>query len=40
MEISATEFRNGMSCLGAAVSLITSGGPEGRHGMTASAICS
>ncbi len=40
MDISATDFRNGMSCLGAAVSLITSGGPEGCHGMTASAVCS
>lgn len=40
MDVSATDFREGMSCLGAAVSLITSGGPEGRHGMTASAVCS
>lgn len=40
MDVSATSFREGMSCLGAAVSLITSGGPEGRHGMTASAVCS
>lgn len=40
MDVDATQFRQGMSCLGAAVSLITSGGPEGRHGMTASAVCS
>lgn len=40
MDVSAASFREGMSCLGAAVSLITSGGPEGRHGMTASAVCS
>lgn len=33
-------FREGMSRLGAAVSLITTDGPEGRHGMTASAVCS
>lgn len=40
MDVDAARFRQGMSCLGAAVSLITSGGPEGRHGMTASAVCS
>ncbi|CAH1663901.1 flavin reductase [Chelatococcus asaccharovorans] len=40
MDVTAASFREGMSCLGAAVSLITSGGPEGRHGMTASAVCS
>lgn len=40
MEVGADTFREGMSRLGAAVNLITSGGPEGRHGMTASAVCS
>ncbi|SIR40419.1 flavin reductase [Bosea sp. TND4EK4] len=40
MDVTAEHFRDGMSCLGAAVSLITSAGPEGRHGMTASAVCS
>lgn len=40
MEIGTTTFREGMSRLGAAVNLITSDGPEGRHGMTASAVCS
>lgn len=33
-------FREGMSRLGAAVSLITTNGPAGRHGFTASAVCS
>lgn len=37
---SALRFRQGMSRLGAAVNIITSDGPEGRHGMTASAVCS
>lgn len=36
----ALAFRDGMSKLGAAVNLITSAGPEGQHGMTASAVCS
>ncbi|MFD2236568.1 flavin reductase [Aureimonas populi] len=40
MRQQALDFRQGMSRLGAAVNLITSGGPEGRHGMTASAVCS
>lgn len=40
MNDGALRFRQGMSRLGAAVSLITSEGPEGRHGMTASAVCS
>lgn len=34
------DFREGMSRLGAAVNLITSDGPAGRHGITASAVCS
>lgn len=34
------DFREGMSRLGAAVTLITSDGPAGRHGLIASAVCS
>lgn len=34
------DFREGMSRLGAAVSLITTDGPAGRYGMTASSVCS
>ncbi|MDQ1183728.1 MULTISPECIES: flavin reductase [Agrobacterium] len=33
-------FRSAMSRLGAAVNIITTDGPAGRHGMTASAVCS
>jgi flavin reductase len=33
-------FRDAMSRLGAAVHLITTDGPAGRHGFTASAVCS
>lgn len=33
-------FREAMARLGAAVNLITTDGPAGRHGMTASAVCS
>lgn len=42
MELSRTraDFREGMSRLGAAVNLITTDGPAGRHGITASAVCS
>lgn len=40
MNEAALKFRNGMSKLGAAVNIITTDGPEGRHGMTASAVCS
>ena len=40
MDEAAQKFRDGMSRLGAAVNIITSDGPEGRHGMTASAVCS
>ncbi|MCA0043939.1 flavin reductase [Celeribacter litoreus] len=41
-ELSQTQldFREGMSRLGAAVNLITSDGPAGRHGLVASAVCS
>ncbi|WP_167620100.1 flavin reductase family protein [Paracoccus ravus] len=40
MTHSATAFREGMSRLGAAVTVLTSDGPAGRHGMTASAVVS
>ncbi|MCW1932256.1 flavin reductase [Pararhodobacter zhoushanensis] len=42
MELTETQqaFREGMSRLGAAVNLITTDGPGGRHGITASAVCS
>lgn len=33
-------FRAGMARLGAAVNIIVTDGPAGRHGMTASAVCS
>ncbi len=35
-----TDFREGMSRMGAAVNLITSDGVAGRHGLVASAVCS
>jgi flavin reductase len=38
--VESEEFRGAMSRLGAAVNLITSAGPAGRYGMTASAVCS
>jgi len=34
------EFREAMSRLGAAVNIVTTDGPAGRHGLTASAVCS
>jgi flavin reductase len=34
------QFRHAMSRLGAAVNVITTAGSAGRHGMTASAVCS
>ena len=42
MELTETQtnFREGMSRMGAAVNLITSDGPAGRHGLVASAVCS
>ncbi len=36
----ATAFRNGMAHLASAVSIITTDGPAGRFGFTASALCS
>lgn len=35
-----TDFRHAMSRLGAAVNIITTDGTAGRHGITASAVCS
>ncbi|MFM2279177.1 MAG: 4-hydroxyphenylacetate-3-hydroxylase small chain [Pseudomonadota bacterium] len=36
----ALAFRDGMSRLGAAVNIVTTDGPAGRHGLTVSAVCS
>ena len=33
-------FRDAMACVGAAVNIITTDGPAGRAGFTASAVCS
>ncbi|KMS52079.1 flavin reductase family protein [Sphingobium cupriresistens] len=38
--IETWEFRAAMARLGAAVNIIVTDGPAGRHGMTASAVCS
>ncbi|MEH3085718.1 MAG: flavin reductase [Xylophilus ampelinus] len=38
--ISTTDFRDGMSRLAGAVNVITTDGPAGRAGFTASAVCS
>ncbi len=38
--IEATDFRNAMSLLTTAVNVITTEGPSGTHGFTASAVCS
>lgn len=38
--VSREAFRNAMARLGAAVSIVTTDGPAGRHGLTASAVCS
>lgn len=35
-----SQFRESMSRMGAAVNLITTDGPAGRHGLVASAVCS
>lgn len=40
MMIEATDFRNAMSLLTSAVSVITTAGLTGRYGFTASAVCS
>jgi flavin reductase len=38
--VDVTTFRNAMAMLGGAVSVITTDGPSGRFGFTASAVCS
>jgi len=38
--VSVEAFRAGMSRLGAAVCIVTTDGPAGKHGITASAVCS
>ncbi len=38
--VSIDAFRAGMSRLGAAVNIVTTDGPSGKHGITASAVCS
>ena len=40
MAVDRQEFRDAMARLGAAVSVVTTGGPAGRGGFTASAVCS
>ncbi len=40
MMIEATDFRNAMSLLTSAVNVVTTSGASGRHGFTASAVCS
>jgi flavin reductase len=40
MPVSRDEFRDAMARLGAAVNVVTSAGPAGRAGFTASAVCS
>jgi hypothetical protein len=38
--VDVTDFKNAMSMLSAAVNVVTTDGPAGRHGFTASAVCS
>ena len=40
MSVTRQAYRDAMSRLGAAVNIVTSDGPHGRHGFTASAVCS
>ncbi len=40
MAVTRQDFRDAMARLGAAVNIITTGGPAGRGGFTASAVCS
>ncbi|TLU69479.1 pyrimidine utilization flavin reductase protein F [Enterobacter sp. MF024] len=40
MNIDKQTFRDAMACLGAAVNIITTDGPAGQAGFTASAVCS
>lgn len=39
-EVAAQRYRNAMARLGAAVTIVTTDGPRGRAGFTASAVCS
>lgn len=38
--VKATDFKNAMSFLSSAVNVVTTMGDAGRHGFTASAVCS
>lgn len=38
--VSVEAFRDGMACLAGAVNIVTTDGPGGRAGLTASAVCS
>ncbi|MFV0245842.1 MAG: flavin reductase [Qingshengfaniella sp.] len=40
IHVSPEAFRDGMACLAGAVNIVTTDGPGGRAGMTASAVCS
>ncbi|MCT9843172.1 pyrimidine utilization flavin reductase protein F [Leclercia adecarboxylata ATCC 23216 = NBRC 102595] len=40
MNLDKQDFRDAMACLGAAVNIITTDGPAGEAGFTASAVCS
>lgn len=40
MPVSSAEFRDAMARLGAAVNVVTTDGPAGQAGLTASAVCS
>jgi flavin reductase len=40
MSVNSAEFRDAMARLGAAVNIVTTDGPAGRAGLTASAVCS
>lgn len=40
IEAEVQTFREGMARLGAAITILTTDGPAGKHGMTASAVCS
>ena len=39
-DVASQDYRDAMACLGAAVSIVTTDGPAGRAGFTASAVCS
>lgn len=40
MMVQATDFKNAMSLLSSAVSIVTTAGQSGMHGLTVSAVCS